>query len=213
MAFETRDFALEIKTLTETGEIVGLASPFGNVDHGNDIVAPGAYAKSIAAHKAAGTSPAMLLHHSLDRPVGKWSEFSETSEGLLVKGNITRGAPDGAEAYALARDGALTGLSPGYMTKQAGRQGDARLLMEIEVFEVSLVSVPMNSKARISMVKTINNVSDIQELLRDGGLSGRKSRAAAAAAWAALNNSQSEAEAEQTISEILKASAARIAAI
>ncbi|QNE04460.1 HK97 family phage prohead protease [Croceicoccus marinus] len=78
---EIAGFPLEIKNLSEGGEIVGLAAAFGNVDHGGDIIIKGAFGASLAQHKAAGTSPAMLLHHDMQRPIGRWTELTETDEG------------------------------------------------------------------------------------------------------------------------------------
>ncbi|QNE04457.1 HK97 family phage prohead protease [Croceicoccus marinus] len=127
---------------------------------------------------------------------------------MLAKGKLTRDCSDGAEAYALARDGALTGLSVGYITRKAGRQGDARVLQELELHEASLVPVPMNSKARLITVKSIASIRDLEELLRAGGLSGRKSRAAANAAWPTINNDNPTTDDE--LAAILSGSLSRI---
>ena len=207
---EIAGFPLEIKNLSEGGEIVGLVAAFNNVDHGGDVIVPGAFVASLAEHKAAGTAPAMLLHHDMSRPIGRWTELSETGDGLLAKGKITRDCSDGAEAYALARDGALTGLSVGYGVKKAGRSNGARLLQELALHEASLVAVPMNAKARVVSVKTIDSIRDLEELLR-AGLSSRKARAAANAAWPAINENEPENEAE--LKAILTASIERITKI
>ncbi|OBX20293.1 hypothetical protein A9995_00745 [Erythrobacter sp. QSSC1-22B] len=207
---EIAGFPLEIKNLSEGGEIVGFAAAFGNLDHGGDIIEKGAFAETLAQHKAAGTAPAMLLHHDMSRPIGRWTELSETEDGLLAKGKITRDCTDGAEAYALARDGALGGLSVGYGVKVAGRRGDARLLQQLELHEASLVAVPMNAKARIVTVKSIGNIRELEDLLRSG-LSGRKARVAANAAWAAINSTEPNNDDE--LAAILSASINRLSTI
>jgi|TARA_R100000501_G_scaffold15113_2_gene27453 hypothetical protein len=205
---ERSDFSLEIKELSEGGHIEGLIAAFGNVDHGGDRIMPGAFKSAI------GTSVPMLLHHKQDRPIGRWHEMAETSDGLHAKGKLTRGVRDADEAYALAKDGALTGLSVGYTVRRDGYSGKARELHDVQLFEASLVAVPMNDRARVTSVKAITGPSDIADLLRDGGgMSGRRAKAAAGAAWAAINDSADEAEADANLINILEKSAARIAAM
>lgn len=203
----------EIKSLNDSGQIEGLLAGFGNVDSHGDRIAPMAFTKTLAAR---GTQPLpMLLHHDLKRPIGAWKEWQERPDGLFVKGSLTLATRDAQEAYALARDGALTGLSIGFMPPK--RRIDQRTgvadLLEIDLIEGSLVTVPSNPAARVSAIKCITNAGDIRELLREAGLSGHKAKAAAGAAWKAINDTDNDAEAEAQVRAILNASAARIAAI
>ena len=184
---ETRGFPLEIKELSQAGEIVGLAAAFGNIDNGGDRIISGAFSKSLAEHKAAGSMPAMLMHHDLKRPCGVWTELVETNEGLLAKGRFSIDAADGREAYALTRDGAMRGLSVGYIAEEKSYVADARELRAVKLFEVSLVAVPMNDRTRVQSIKSIHNAKDIADLLREAGLSGRQAKAAAGAAWRSIN--------------------------
>lgn len=202
----TRAFPLEIKSLSEAGEITGLAAAFGNVDHGGDRIMPGAFTKSLAMHKAAGSAPAMLLHHDLKRPCGVWTELTETSDGLLAKGRFTLDAGDGAEAYALTRDGAIRGLSVGYKPDDAVQTQTARELKALSLFEVSLVSVPMNDRTRISAIKSISGARDIEALLHEYGLSNRQAKIAASAAWKSVISNDDEA----AVAATLKAAIARL---
>lgn len=198
--------SFEIKSVSETGLIEGLAAGYGNVDAGNDIVAAGAFKASIAS----GRMPAMLLHHDPHRPVGRWEEFKEAAEGLLARGRLTLDAPEGKSTYALVRDKALTGLSVGYKTRRAdmNRSTGVRTIIEADLLEVSLVTFPMNSRTRISSVKSIEGVRDIETMLREGGLSSREAKAAAGAAWRAIRDQPDE----NGLADILKASSAQIAA-
>jgi HK97 family phage prohead protease len=203
--------AFEIKQLDDAGRIEGLAAAFGNVDHGGDRMLAGSVTKTLAER---GNRPLpMLLHHDLKRPIGAWKEWHETADGLFVKGAISLATRDGAEAHALAREGALTGISIGYVPRQKSYDGSARVLEAVDLHEASLVAVPMNDLARVTAVKSITGARDIAELLQDAGLSGRKAKAAAGAAWKAINDSNDDAEAEAEIRAILNSSAARIAAI
>lgn len=201
----------EIKSLSEGGTIEGLLAGFGNVDSHGDRIAPTAFTRTLAAR---GTQPLpMLLHHDLKRPIGAWKEWQERTEGLYVKGSLTLTTRDAQEAYALAKDGALTGLSIGFHSPKRNvdqRSGTADLV-ELELIEGSLVTVPSNPATYISAIKSITSAGDIRELLREAGLSGHKAKAAAGAAWKAIN--ETEADDEDEVRTILNASAARIAAL
>lgn len=198
-----------IKSLTDAGQIEGLLAGFGNVDHGGDKLLAGSLTKSLAAR----TTPLpMLLHHDLHRPIGSWKEWQERPDGLYVKGNLTLATRDGQEAYALASDGALTGLSIGWVAKQSARDREGvRVIAEADLFEGSLVTVPMNDKTRVASVKAITNARDIAELLQGAGVSGRRAKAAAGAAWKAINDQSDEAAAETELAALIKSATARLA--
>jgi uncharacterized protein len=140
----------EIKSLSETGHIEGLLAGFGNVDHGGDRLMPGCLSKSLAARR---NPLPMLLHHDLHRPIGAWKEWSERPDGLYVVGNMTLGTRDAQEAHALAKDGALTGLSIGWQSiKETRDAAGVRNVTEAALFEGSLVSIPMNDKTRVTSI-------------------------------------------------------------
>jgi HK97 family phage prohead protease len=189
---------LEVK-LADSGEITGYGSTFGNIDRGGDIVAPGAFGNSLAEHKAEGTAPAMLWHHDLAEPIGVWTEASEDSKGLLLKGKLTVGTKRGAEARALAKDGALA-MSIGYRAKDADYQNGARILKELELVEVSLVSIPMNPEARIVSVKSaaaaeIRTAIQFERFLKQHGFANSLARRLAAGWNAALGRDDEDAAA------------------
>ena len=56
----------------------------------------------------------------------------------------------GREAAALVAAGAIDGLSIGYRTRRARKDGAGRRLDELELWEVSLVTFPMLREARVS---------------------------------------------------------------
>ena len=95
----------------------------------------------------------MFWIHDPSEPIGKWTAAQEDRHGLKVLGKLTLATQRGAEARALAKDGAL-GLSVGYQTKDSEYRDGARVLKEIKLFEVSLVGLPMNPKAEITSVKS-----------------------------------------------------------
>ncbi len=131
-------------------EISGYASFFGDVDQGGDLVQAGAYAASLKAVAAAGRSIKMLWQHDPAQPIGIWDEVREDARGLWVKGRILSAVARGREAAALIEAGAIDGLSIGYRTiKSSKNTKGQRLLSELELWEVSLVTFPMLPSARV----------------------------------------------------------------
>lgn len=200
----------EIKELNDGGRIEGLLAGFGDVDHGGDKLLPGCLTKSLATR----TTPLpMLLFHDMKRPIGAWKEWQERSEGLYVKGSLTLSTRDGQEAHALARDGALTGLSIGWQPVRGDvdQKTGTRHVSEAILHEGSLVAIPMHDRTRVTAIKSITNARDIAEILQEAGLSGRKAKVAAGAAWKTLNENDDASDDE--VRAILNQSAARIAAM
>ncbi|MGQ0565940.1 MAG: HK97 family phage prohead protease [Gemmobacter sp.] len=138
-------------TVTEGRVIEGYASVFGRRDQGGDVVQKGAYAASLSALAAAGRRVKMLWQHDPARPIGVWDEVREDATGLYVKGRILDEVAQGREAAALLAAGAIDGLSIGYRTLRAERDGKGnRVLSELELWEVSLVTFPMLPEARVA---------------------------------------------------------------
>lgn len=172
---EVRSFALEIKA-AEDGTVEGYGSVFGVRDNYDDVIAKGAFAASLAVHKSAGTMPAMLWQHDADQPIGIWTEMVEDAKGLRIKGQLALETVKGKEAHALLKMGALNGLSIGFMSKQWAydRETEVRTLTEIDLWEVSLVTFPANEKARVTNVKSADELAtpkDAERALRDAGFS------------------------------------------
>ncbi|MEM9968311.1 MAG: HK97 family phage prohead protease [Pseudomonadota bacterium] len=131
-------------------QISGYASLFGDVDQGGDVVEPGAYAKSLRKLAAAQRQVKMLWQHEPGHPIGVWEDVREDAKGLWVKGRILNSVEKGREAAALITAGAIDGLSIGYRTVKASKNTKGqRLLSELELWEVSLVTFPMLPSARV----------------------------------------------------------------
>ncbi len=138
-------------TVTEGRVVAGYASLFGKRDQGGDVVLKGAYAGSLGALAKSGRAVKMLWQHDPAQPIGVWDEVREDATGLWVKGRILTEVEKGREAVALLAAGAIDGLSIGYRTVRAERDGKGqRLLSELELWEVSLVTFPMLPEARVS---------------------------------------------------------------
>ncbi|KCV83499.1 HK97 family phage prohead protease [Actibacterium atlanticum] len=151
MGLERKFCAVDSALVVQDGCVVeGYASLFGKTDQGGDVVQPGAYGQSLKALKAAGRRVKMLWQHDPAQPIGIWDEVREDERGLYVKGRLLADVARGREAAALIEAGAIDGLSIGYRTKKAQKDtGGRRLLSELELWEVSLVTFPMLPDARV----------------------------------------------------------------
>jgi HK97 family phage prohead protease len=136
--------------LKDGAEIAGYASLFGAADQGGDVVQKGAYGGSLARLAKLGSGVKMLWQHDPTRPIGVWDEVREDGRGLWVKGRLLLEVQAAREAHVLLQAGAIDGLSIGYRTLRSEKAaGGQRLLHEIELWEVSLVTFPMLPEARV----------------------------------------------------------------
>ena len=129
------------------GRFAGYASVFNRLDSGGDIVLPGAFAKSLAKRRG---RIRLLFQHDPKEPVGTWESMAEDGHGLFVTGRLVPGVPRSDALRRLIENLALDGLSIGFRTVRASRQAGKRLLHEIDLYEVSIVTFPMMEEARIA---------------------------------------------------------------
>lgn len=129
---------MSVATVGAALEIEGYASLWGVADLNGDVVARGAFTASLARSGAGGVR--MLHQHEGRAVVGVWDEVEEDERGLRVRGRIHDWSPEARFAQALARAGALDGLSIGFRSSRARREGRLRVLVEVELWEVSLVT-------------------------------------------------------------------------
>lgn len=190
---ETRhhDGAFEIKTLDEAGEFEGHGSVFNNEDSYGDVVVPGAFQKSLEEHRAAGTLPAMLWQHDPGQPIGVYSDMKEDAKGLYVRGKILTETLKGRESLALLKAKAVRGLSIGFITRQWEYREDTRIVKDVDLWEVSLVTFPANRQAQVEDVKNNRSLPtterELERFLRDvGGLSKSEAKAAVAGLRASI---------------------------
>lgn len=153
MTIERIPLELKLAGAGEDATFSGIASTFGGVDRHGDTIAPGAYAKTLGEHKAAGTVPALLWAHDPSEPIGVIDALEEGPAGLTIKGRLADTAR-GRDARTLARMGAVSGLSIGFRTRKAatGPNG-TRILEDIDLVEISFVASPADPRARLSAIK------------------------------------------------------------
>jgi uncharacterized protein len=144
---------LDNTTLAADGAFAGYASLFNVPDMGNDIIAPGAFAESLARRGPRGIK--LLFQHDASQPIGVWKTLREDARGLYAEGQLSVDNSQARDILALLRSGAIDGLSIGFRTTTANRAGKSgpRRLTKIDLWEISVVTFPMLQGARITSVK------------------------------------------------------------
>jgi HK97 family phage prohead protease len=186
---ETKFLPVDLKAgkMSDDGryrEIEGYGAVFGNVDSYNEIIEPGAFAASIAVKE----------------PKMAWQdEYREDANGLMMRGRIATRTERGADAVELLEMGALKGLSIGFNTVRSEMNHDngVRRLLEIDLWEVSLVSVPANPLANVTGFKSIETTREFEAALRKMGFSRSDAKCIAShgfTAWAGQRDAGDNAE-------------------
>lgn len=129
------------------GTFEGYASLFGVADLGGDIIEAGAFTNTLNRRGAAGVR--MLWQHDAAEPLGIWLSLTEDAHGLRVRGRLNAGVRRADDVRALLRNGAVDGLSIGFRTGRARREGSVRRIFQLDLWEVSIVTFPMAPGARI----------------------------------------------------------------
>jgi len=140
----------------------GYGSTFGNVDLGQDRVMPGAFKACISEFIRSGKQLPVLWQHDMTMPLGTYVEMREDEKGLYVKGKMPK-ADDfvRGRVFPQMKAGSVSALSIGYAANQWDIDGDIRNLKELTLFEISLVTMPMNPQATISGVKGATSFQDL----------------------------------------------------
>lgn len=143
----TKQFEIKLAD-GDSGAFEGFCSVYNNVDSAGDAVQPGAFRKTIAER---GKSVPLLWQHDSRQPIGTGEVF-ETSSGLGIRGRILSTVSRGREAIALLREGVIKGLSIGYQAVKHDWDSvrKIRLLKEIKLYEVSIVTFPANELATVT---------------------------------------------------------------
>jgi HK97 family phage prohead protease len=133
-------------------EFEGYASLFGVADGGGDTVAPGAFAGSL--RKRPAPQVRMLYQHFAHAPIGVWETIAEDSRGLYVRGRLISDVQSARDVRTLLAEGALNGLSIGFRTLRARRGGAGRTLLEVELWEISVVTFPLLAGSQVTATGT-----------------------------------------------------------
>lgn len=141
---------LEIKatlSVSDEGEITGIAWPFGTPDRVGDVIEKGAFSMP--------ASLPMLFGHDQTQVIGVWDEISESEQGLIVKGRVlSDDIARAKEVRAMVKAGAVSGLSIGFVTTKATRNTKGRNITALDLHEISVVAVPCHPGAQITSLKS-----------------------------------------------------------
>lgn len=149
------DFVVKSKKKDNT-VISGYASVFGIIDKHNDVVKKGAF-KNSESHKVK-----LLWQHDSTKPIGVINFLKEDEYGLLLEAEINNNTVAGAEASELIKQKAVAGLSIGFSINSSdyNKEG-SRVINDVELQEISIVTFPANQHAEIQHVKELSIVDDL----------------------------------------------------
>jgi len=148
-------------------EIEGYASTKDR-DRGGDVVEPQAFEKAIKGYM---TNPIVLLQHKHDKPIGVVTDAKVDNNGLYIKANITENTDNVMSAI---RNGVLRTFSIGYWLKEGdyevnefiddnGVADYTTTIKNLELYEISVVSVPMNAYALMKSIEDCFEVEEVKE--------------------------------------------------
>ena len=147
-----QDFKCRLKTTNGSGTFTGLAAVYGNVDLGGDLIERGAFLQTLSQN----ASYPLLWQHKADTPIGT-ARLSDSAAGLKIDGKLLLDVPEAQTAYSLIKAGVIKGLSIGYdAVRDSIDAAGVRHLEELRLWEVSIVTFPMNEDATISSVKGLD---------------------------------------------------------
>ncbi len=172
-----KSFDIEIKDIDQEGKFSGYASTFGNKDLVGDIVQKGAFLKTL---QKGADKVLMLWQHDSDKIVGEFTKLHEDEKGLFFEGQLfIKNIQQATEAHFLMLKRLIKSVSIGFrIEEKAFDQNNNRLLKEIDLIEISLVTFPANPEATIDRVKSVDDltVRDFEQVLRDAGLSKKQAK-------------------------------------
>jgi len=170
-AVKTIEFKLEEKAISEDGRFSGLAAVYNNVDGGGDRILPGAFAKAL---QPGSRMPKMLWQHDPSEVIGVWETLKDSEKGLRIDGRLLTQIQRAKDAQVLLRAGAIDSLSIGYRAVDfkyiETAKGMIRELAGLDLYEVSLVTFPMNPKALVTDVKQLQTPREVETILHAAGV-------------------------------------------
>lgn len=182
------------------GGIEGYAATFNNVDNVGDVILRGAFLKSLQSRK-----PKFCYQHETDELIGVINSAVEDEMGLFIKASFakTQCAQDARELVSI---GAIGEMSIGYTVKDAEYRADGvRVLKEIELFEVSLVTFPANDMAKITQVKSVPQTErEFEKFLRDAGFASAAAKTITGHGFKALSGQRDVEAREAELSKQLE---------
>jgi len=128
-------------------------------DRSGDIVTAEAWAKGVENFRR---NPVMLYQHKHDCPIGRFDSITVDKKGIYVEGNVSEAAEKNYGIHTLIKDGALKSFSVGFRVKDGkyNSKDDTMLITDVELLEISIVSVPCNQDSLFSLRKSFDGSED-----------------------------------------------------
>ena len=158
-SFETKALKKGSKSL----KIAGYANTTAK-DRSGDVVTAEAWAKGVENFRR---NPVMLYQHKHDAPIGRIDKIQVDKKGIFVEGSVSDAAEKLHGIQTLIKDGALKSFSVGFRVKDGkyNREDDSMTITDVELLEISVVSVPCNQDSLFSIRKSFDNDQDYKEFV------------------------------------------------
>ena len=156
---ERHDFGFKVKSVDDAGKFTGVGAVYNNVDLGGDKILPGAFTRTLAA----GKQFPVLWQHNPSDPIGS-VKVTDSPQGLMVEGQLLLSDPTAAKAYQFLKAGIIKGLSIGYETIKSTLVDNVRELKELKLWELSIVTFPMNEAALVTGIKAMTDDDRVKHL-------------------------------------------------
>ena len=202
---------LLIKSADDTGVFTGYGSVFDVVDSYSDVVQRGAFLETLNEWAQKGRLPPILWQHRLAEPIGVFTKIHEDDHGLHVEGRLlVDDDPLARRAFAHLRAKSITGLSIGYTIKSGGGRWDDQAgvyrLTNLNLCEISLVTIPANDQAVVDSVKSATeSPKHCEKILRDAGFSRVQAKRLMSGGFAALSEPARDASTDSDVLDALRA--------
>lgn len=158
-AFEAKSINKKSKAL----KIAGYANTTAK-DRAGDVITAHAWAKGVENFRR---NPVLLYQHKHDCPIGKVNSIKVDKKGIFVEASVSEAAEKTQGVQTLIKDGALKSFSVGFRVKDGNynREDDTMTITDVELLEVSVVSVPCNQDSLFSLAKSFNSDDERKNFL------------------------------------------------
>ena len=159
-AFETKSYKKGSKSLN----IAGYANTITK-DRAGDVVTAQAWAKGVENYRR---NPVLLYQHKHDNPIGRVDKITVDKKGIFVEAAVSEAAEKNHGVQTLIKDGALKSFSVGFRVKDGkyNSNDDTMMITDVELLEISVVSVPCNQDSLFSIRKSFDSEKDYKEFTK-----------------------------------------------
>jgi len=156
-SFETK----ALKKGSNTLKIAGYANTTAK-DRSGDVVTAEAWAKGVENYRR---NPVLLYQHKHDCPIGRVDNIRVDKKGIFVECAVSEAAEKNHGVQTLIKDGALKSFSVGFRVKDGkyNREDDSMMITDVELLEISVVSVPCNQDSLFSIRKSFDSDEEFDE--------------------------------------------------